>query len=86
VPREARAPISLLLLARTPDISARDISRFRNRFQKTGLAASGGSSGIPRLDVRWAWGWLDGNRTSRYWIRLRDSKLIEKSTTIAELT
>ena len=52
MPREARAPISLLLLARTPDISARDISRFRNRFQKTGLAASGGSSGIPRLDVR----------------------------------
>jgi len=52
VPREARALISLLLLARTPGISARDISRFRNRSQKTGLAVSGGSSGIPRLDVR----------------------------------
>ncbi|MDQ6768963.1 MAG: hypothetical protein M3Z54_03130 [Gemmatimonadota bacterium] len=33
--RTAQAPISLLLLARNPDISARDISRFRNRSQKS---------------------------------------------------
>ncbi len=38
MPRNARAQISLLLLAPTPDIAAWDISRFSDRHRRLGSA------------------------------------------------